>query len=221
MYCKHMSHQTIWWLAISTLTMAVGCPDDGRGTSDRDADEQDAGTAGRPDSVGLIGVPMQSPLSELSDSDSMKVCQGFEDDYNAAISATTRAQMRCLERVIPMTLMGGGSAGRSIDVPKCEELVDRCLGGEQIAEPGPNDAKLVWNLVECDDAGTARFFGECDATVAEFEACAEEAVAIADQRLREQDCQGLQDRLVMPVTTSAEPPSDACKAVREKCGWGG
>jgi hypothetical protein len=212
MHLKHMSLIPLPWLAVLVLVMTTpGCPDDDH-ASDDGAGDADAGTAGEETDAGTSDVPAESPLSALSDADRMDVCQTLEDDYNAAISDDTRAQMRCLERVIPMTVKAPGS----IDVPRCEDLLEQCLAGDEIAERGPDDPELQWNLPECDDGRLASALRACDATVAEFVACTRESVATVDRRLRGQNCQGLQDRFDMPGSSSTVV-SDACKPLAEKC----
>ncbi len=165
---------------------APACGDDATGSSAVEPTAVDSGLDG-----GLV-------LSEAT-----------EDDIAALCALQTQAQQAFIQIVDPCLLSGimapmfAGmtdmfSEEDSAEPPSCQELVDECQASDEIdptSEP-------------CDESA----FTDCGATIAEYEACTDAALAAAYEGLRNVSCET--DLGTVMMSMASQP--DECAVLEQK-----
>jgi hypothetical protein len=161
------------------------------------------------------GLPAEAKLSELEASEAPALCDAIEQGIDEVLPESEVKRLSCtFAAVVSMNL----SESSEVDVDECESYVDDCLAGEKSSESGISIDE--WSSqTTCDQTAVTEDIGECEATVAEYEAClnsALQAFAILRDTLR---CSAFENPDKVRDALSMPDPalSNACKPLEEKC----
>lgn len=105
-----------------------------------------------------------------------------------------------------------GAEASSSDIAMCESIANQCISSDA-------DLQLMIDA-SCESATTDSTFGDCDATVADYERCADRILSLLRTQLRGMSCDLLANPEEIEEATSLEVDVSndaACSAVRTKC----
>jgi hypothetical protein len=167
------------------------------------------------------GLPPNEKLSALDSADAQKLCMSLSDGLNGILTETERKRIACTVLAVPLSVteVGGEVAG---DVSKCQMLVSKCMGGEKISSQPP-EFELPDSFVDenqCSAANASSNLDGCDASVSEFENCADAIIGALDAQLAILDCKSLSNPEMLKNMDSSGLELDsqpACKPLGEKC----
>lgn len=167
------------------------------------------------------GLPQDQPLSELDDGDVRMACEAAADGLDGVLSADERKRIECTGQALPLSINAAGSGQPQVDVGECRDLVQRCVGGEEIGESADAPALDLDFSSDVDCAGesmTAQF-DDCDATVGQYEDCLNAVLAEMDRFFAMIDCDALadvesQDSLGGGLDLASLP---ACETLADQC----
>jgi hypothetical protein len=163
------------------------------------------------------GLPAEAKLSELESSEAPALCEAIEAGIEDVLPESEVKRLGCtFAAVLSMNLSEESS---EVDVDACESYVDDCIAGKTSETSVGIDLEEWSSQTTCDESAVTERIGECDATVAEYEACLDAALQ-AFATLREalrcsafEDPDKVRDALTMPDPAL----SDACKPFEQKC----
>jgi hypothetical protein len=136
------------------------------------------------------GVGSSKKINELSSAEFRKVCDGVGKQLDRIAEANQK--MLCTAEAL------------TEDEDNCADLRDECL-----EDAGPDDARPL----DCEEPPAA-LTEECDATVAEFEACAEATVKAIERWASELTCSSDLDDFDREEVP--DPPA-ACEKLSSEC----
>jgi hypothetical protein len=165
------------------------------------------------------GLPAEAKLSELESAETPALCDAIEEGIDEVLPESEVKRLSCtFAAVLSMNLT---EESTKIDVDECESYVDDCLAGEKSSENGASLDLEGWSSqTTCDQAAVAADIQECEATVAEYEACLNDALQTFVTFRDALRCSALGDPdKVREVFSSMPDPStsDACKPLEQKC----
>jgi hypothetical protein len=125
------------------------------------------------------GLPPDEKLSALDDASAQKACQALSDSVNSVITPDDVVRAQCTSlaiRASASTLNGEVT----VDVQKCQQMADAC-----VANP---PATITANTSTTDESDCSTSMADatlkgCDATVRDYEACANAVVGELQRRL--------------------------------------
>ena len=189
------------FLACWQIATVVACGDD---------DDGGDGSSGGDTTSVDTGLTPSAKLSSLDDDDARQACMNTAHTFNTVLPDAKWEEVGC-------TLVGityGGS------VSECESLTSKCVQGE------PIDGKVVRIETEiadessCEHASASKRFGDCEATVADYESCESKLASEIKKRFTSVSCDAVKDveafqkRLRASVDLSKSPE---CEELRSKC----
>jgi hypothetical protein len=165
------------------------------------------------------GLPTEAKLSELESSDAPALCDAIKAGVDQVLPDAEVKRLNCtFAAVISMNLT---EASTGVDVGACESYVDKCIAGEKTSENGVSVDVGTWSSqTTCDQAAVTADIGECEATVADYEACLNAALQDFASFRDAIRCSALGDREKAQAVFSSMPDptsSAACKPLEEKC----
>ncbi|HKU38801.1 MAG TPA: hypothetical protein VJR89_11660 [Polyangiales bacterium] len=171
------------------------------------------------------GLPPDEKLSALDGADAKKLCSSMAEGVNGVVSADDRERIACTVLAAPLSVTMSGSEIKG-DVAKCKMLVDKCLSGDEISDEDPSfelPETFIDEKAECTESKASAKLESCDATVSEFESCADGLIGALQDQLAILDCETLKDPKKLlegnddednPLEIDKQP---ACKALVAKC----
>jgi hypothetical protein len=167
------------------------------------------------------GLPPNEKLSALDSAEAQKLCLSLADGLNGIVTENDRKRIACTVLAVPLSVTQSGDKIQG-DVSKCQMLVSKCMGGEKISSQPP-EFELPESFVEenqCNAANASSNLDGCDASVSEFENCADAIIGALDAQLAILDCKSLSDpeKLMDMDSSGLEIDSQpACKPLGDKC----
>ncbi|HTU58955.1 MAG TPA: hypothetical protein VMF89_10990 [Polyangiales bacterium] len=177
-----------------------------------------AACGGDDDSSGgvVTGLPSEQKLSTLSDADVKKACQSVNDGASVVITPTAIKRVFCLEFAAPEAVTYSSAGKVSVDVAKCQQLVDTCVSNNEDEDDDLADVE-VEGVNECDEANANDLNG-CDATVGEYEACINAVLGEMQRMLSELTCQNAEKISSEEYSNDLDPAAlPQCQTVMAKC----
>jgi hypothetical protein len=174
----------------------------------------DGGSGGTVDT----GLPENQKLSSLNDADVQKACTSWSASFSATFSASELQRVQCTADALAASAPSQADQA-TLDVDKCNTLVAACV--KQVASN--QDSTLSAELVdenECKSSQADDSLKACDATVAEYEACASAVIDEIKQRLSQVQCSAgatLDDNAETGLLDFDVSDLPACKTFRTKC----
>lgn len=168
------------------------------------------------------GLPKDEKLSALDSADAEKVCKSLASSFNSVLTESDKKRISCTVLALPLSITVSASGEIAGDIPKCKELVTKCNNGETISSAPPAidvDAAFI-NESQCTDGSTEENLSSCDATVAEFESCANAMIKKLDKSFDVISCDALSDikGLMNMSTEDLEIQNQPeCEALYTKC----
>lgn len=167
------------------------------------------------------GLPPDEKLSALDTADAQKLCRSLADGLSGVLTDDERERIACTVLAVPLSVTQSGGKVQG-DVAKCQMLVSKCMGGEKISSQPPGfelpDSFIDEN--QCSAAEASENLEGCEASVSEFENCADAFIGALDTTLAVLDCKSLSDpeKLMNMDSDALEIESmPACKPLETKC----
>jgi hypothetical protein len=198
------SRQRILACGLFAMFAAGGCGDDDNGS---------AGGGGV-----VTGLPRSDKLSSLSDQDSMQACTKTTTALNSLLTKPEIKRLTCDGVAVESIVEDAQGDVDSSDIPMCKKLSSECQSSGEI-----KDEDLVLELADeadCDGTKTEDMFGECEATVADYESCMSRVMKELRTRFLSLTCDVLSDVSKIDETLNGDVDvSDApeCQAIKTKC----
>lgn len=168
------------------------------------------------------GLPKNEKLSALDSADAEKVCKSLASSFNSVLTESDKQRISCTVLAIPLSIKVSASGKIEGDIPKCKELVAKCGNGEKISSAPPAfevDDVLI-DESQCTDGSANENLSSCDATVGEFESCADGMLSQLDERFDIITCDSLSDiegLMNMNADELEIQNQPECKALYTKC----
>jgi hypothetical protein len=185
---------------------------------DGDDDGKGGGSGGGVDT----GLESDAKLSSLDEADAQKACMGLADSFNSVLTKSDKQRITCTILALPLSIKASSSGEIEGDIPKCKELVTKCNNGEMISSAPPAidvDAVFI-DESQCMAEESNENFSSCDATVAEFESCAEAMLDKLSERFDIISCDALSDIEGLMNMNSEDleiQNQPECEALYSKC----
>jgi len=164
------------------------------------------------------GLPAAEELSSLSDDDTVQVCSKTAMAFNTFLSTSEIKRIACVEAAANEIAEKSGAELSSSDLPMCKQLSSECLSSDAISE---DDLVLeVADETECGDATTSDTFGDCDATIADYERCVGRVLKELRTRFLSVTCDSLRDLEALDEALNGKidvSNSLECRALKTKC----
>jgi hypothetical protein len=168
------------------------------------------------------GLPKTAKLSSLNAGDAKQLCTSLASSFNGLLTDSDKKRITCTVLALPLSItqVNGKIAG---DVPKCQQLVQKCMSGEKISDEEAAidvDQEFI-SEDSCEEKQATEALASCDASVSEFESCASAMLTTFSAQYDIFDCKSLSDpeKLMMDATGGGleieEQP--ACEALNTKC----
>jgi hypothetical protein len=144
------------WIAVALLVSAAACGGD------------DGGGGG---SIST-GLPPDEKLSALDDAAAKQACQRLSDGFSAIFTPSALLKEQCAAGAIQASA-SSVNGEVSVDVQKCQQMSDACVANPPA---GYSDAS-AGDDNDCSTTSADAQLKGCDATVHEYEVCANAVVA--------------------------------------------
>jgi hypothetical protein len=192
-------------LSVLGVLLLAGCGDDDGGGTEVES-----------------GLPADAKLSSLDSGDAQKLCKSMADSFNDVLSDDDLKKISCVVLAVPLSIKAGAGGEVEGDIPKCKDLVSRCMKGETISSEDPEFAPPEEFVAEseCSAASVSDNFEGCEANVGEFESCASGMLSSLSDRFDIFDCETLRDpkKLLEMDSEGLDLESNPrCEALYEKC----
>lgn len=202
------SRQRILACGLFAILAAGAC-----GGDDGNDDDDSAGGAGV-----KTGLPSGDTLADLSNADAVQVCEKTVGALNNLLPRADLELIACAGAAVEALVKQKGDAVSSKDVPMCKELSDECLKSDELKNA--DVTLMIASETDCKTATAEVLFGDCQATVADYERCYGRVASELRTRFKSLTCDvlGHIDTLdetlngTIDVTDSAE-----CKVIHTKC----
>jgi hypothetical protein len=198
------SRQRILACGLFAMFAAGGCGDD---------------DSRNPSGGGVVtGLPRTDKLSSLSDADSMQTCSKTTTALNSLLTKPEIKRLTCDGVAVESIVEDAQGNVDSSDIPMCKKLSSECLSSAEI-----KDGDLVLELADeedCEDTTTEDMFGECEATVADYENCMSRVMKELRIRFLSLTCDVLTDVSKIDETLNGDVDvsgAPECQAIKTKC----
>lgn len=164
------------------------------------------------------GLPATEELSSLSDDDTAQVCTKTAMALNNLLPKSELKSIACVGTALDTIAESANGELDSSDIPMCKELSSKCVSSEEF-----DDKDLVIEVVDetdCKTTTTRAAFGDCKATVSDYERCLGRIMTELRTRFRSLTCDALSDldqvdeNLNGKIDVSKAPE---CQGLRTKC----
>jgi hypothetical protein len=167
------------------------------------------------------GLDKDAKLSSLDSNDAAKVCTSLADSFNNVIPESAKKRITCSVLALPLSIKASASGQIEGDIPKCKELVTKCMNGETISSAPPAiDVDEAFISEDQCKADASESLAGCDATVGEFESCADAMLGQLSKRFDIVTCDALSDIQGLMNMSSDDLQLEnipECKALSSKC----
>jgi hypothetical protein len=177
-----------------------------------------AACGGDDDSSGgvVTGLPSEQKLSTLSDEDVRNACQKVNDGAAAVITPMAVQRAVCMELAAAASVTYSSDGKETVDVDKCEQLVDTCLEGAAEQDQGDEEDEDE-GVNDCDEAN-ASGLKSCDATVGDYEACVNTILSEMQRVLSQLTCQNAEKLNSEEYSNQLDPAGiPQCQKIMTQC----
>ena len=175
-------------------------PDDGSG----------AGTT-----IITTGLPADKKLSSFDDEDARAACESLSAGVGQLVSKTELLRAQCAAEAINKTAkINADQTQVTIDLAECNAALQQCQ-----ANPASFGLEPIVDGDDCDKAVANAQIKQCEATVAEYEACVRKILEQAKQGINSTKCENAETLLETdgrPTKPDAEQIAE-CIAFHDKC----
>jgi hypothetical protein len=164
------------------------------------------------------GIPATEELSSLSNDDTVQVCTKTAMALNNLLPTSELERIACVNAAATEIAQESGGELGSSDIPMCKQLSSQCQSSHEI--PKADLAIEVADETECGDATTGETFGDCAATIADYERCVGRIMNELRTRLRSFTCDSLNDLEELDETLNGKidvSETLECRALKTKC----
>jgi hypothetical protein len=213
-----------YWVLLACLTFATlaACGDDddaGDHTSKDDDDDDEQEEVGGNTTVDT-GLTPTDTLASLTDADAQQVCMSTTHTLNTILPESKLREIGCRLFAIVAIVQKNSGKMTSTDVATCEKVTQDCVDGKPIDGEMIEVETEITDESGCDTASAEESFGNCEATVADYESCASKVASELRSHYLGITCDGLKDvakfqeslEVQIDLSTAAE-----CKELRTKC----
>jgi hypothetical protein len=169
------------------------------------------------------GLPPTEKLSSLDTADAQQLCTTVAKSFNNLLSTSDKKRITCTALAAPLSVTESSSGQIQGDIAKCKDLVTRCLNGEDLGTGGSTTSFLPDQFIDessCTDASSGEQFNGCDASVSEFESCANALRDTLSGQLAIISCDSLSDPEKLMNMNSNDVSAESqpeCKTLTSKC----
>ena len=163
------------------------------------------------------GLPRDAMLSSFNDDDAKVACQALNNGAIELISDRELVRAQCASRAISASAkVNAEKTEVTLDLTKCAELTKSCQSDPVsygvMAQGGREES-------DCSSASANEHIKQCEATVAEYEACISKLLDQAKRTLAKTECDNggellANDGAATKIDTKSVPE---CKAFLDKC----
>lgn len=205
------------WIFLACLQIATvgACGDD-----DGDGDGSGNSNGGGGNTTVDTGLSSSAKLSSLDDDDAKKACLGTAHTFNTVLPDSKWEEVGCA--ILGIAYVDDKNDGDSddSDISECESVAKKCVAGDPI-DGQIADVKIeIADESSCGDASATKTFGDCEATVADYERCASKLASELKKRFSGVSCDGIADVAKFQEELGADidiGSSEECEAIRTKC----
>lgn len=178
-----------------------------------------AACGGDDDSNGRVvtGLPSEQKLSTLSDADVKKACQSVNDGASVVITPMAIQRAFCMEFAAASTVTYSSEGKATVDIDKCQQLVDACVESTNEDNSGDDEEAEVDGVNDCEKSSANGLQG-CEATVGEYEACINTVLSEMQRILSQLTCQNADKIESEEYSNELDPTTmPECQKVMDKC----
>lgn len=158
------------------------------------------------------GLPPDEKLSALDDASAQKACQALSDSVNSVITPDDVVRAQCTSLAIQASA-STVNGEVSLDVQKCQQMTDSCVANPPATITGNSSTT---DSSDCSMTTADATLKGCDATVREYEACANAVVAELQSRLASFTCPN--GKMLLNGSTELDFGSlPECKTFQTEC----
>lgn len=166
------------------------------------------------------GLPANEKLSSLDADDAEQLCTSLAKSFNGILSDADKQRISCTVLALPLSIKASSDGKIEGDITKCKDVVSRCLKGEKVsdAEPAIDLDDTLVDEKSCTEAKNAENFSSCEASVRDFERCADAMLDALRGKFDIISCDSLSDpeKLMEMVSEDLDNPAE-CKTLDSKC----
>jgi hypothetical protein len=162
------------------------------------------------------GLPSGDTLTSLSDEDAQQVCESTAESLNNLFSASELKEFACRGVAVNGILEETEGEAAPDQIAACNQAAQKCVADTKVNVPPLEIAEVA----ACGEVTSEELFGDCDATVGDYERCTGRVASLLRTRLLSLTCdvlknpEDINETLNGTVDVSDEA---ACQAVRKKC----
>lgn len=142
-------------------------------------------------------VPQSKPVNALDDDEKADLCEDVADWAETNVTPELFQRLGCIGDAVSAATDGGG-----LDEGACRDAYSACLSQ-------PYEDEIDFAAAECN----ADALPNCDITVGQYLACAEDSFAILNDILSAFDCSNLE---ALTAVEQSELP-EACVTLQQRC----
>lgn len=161
------------------------------------------------------GLPADKKLSSFDNEDAQAACKSLSDGVSELISPSELQRARCAAEAINDTAkVNADKTQVTIDLAECNSVAQQCQ-----ANPASFGLEPITDEDDCDKAVANAQIMQCEATVAEYEACVRKILEQAKQGINGTKCENA-ETLIKTDGRPTKPDPDRiaeCIAFHEKC----
>jgi hypothetical protein len=196
--------------------IAAACGDDDGGDGDGNGNGSNGGGSTTVDT----GLNTSAKLSSLDDEDAQRACMGTAHTFNTVLSDSKWEEVGCALVGIAYVVEKYDDMTDASHVSECESVAKKCVNGDPIDGEKVTVNTEIANEASCDDASASETFGDCEATVADYESCASKLASELRKRFSGVSCDGVKNVVQFQADLGAEidiSKAEECQALRTKC----
>jgi hypothetical protein len=205
--------------ACLTFATVAACGDDDGGGDKPMKDDDDKNDDGGGNTEVDTGLDETDTLASLNDDEAQQACVRTAQAANTALSDTRLKEIACSLFAITSIVQKNAGKMTASDVSMCEKVTQDCVDGKVI-EGQQVPSTVVTEESMCDGVTAEGSFGDCEATVADFESCMSRRVTEIRKRLNAITCDALKDVAAFDefLETSVDlSNAPECKGLATKC----
>jgi hypothetical protein len=161
------------------------------------------------------GLPADKKLSSFDNDDARAACESLSAGVSDLVSNTELRRAQCAAEAINKTAkVDTAKMQVTIDLAECNSVLQQCQ-----ADPASFGLEPIVDGDDCDKAVANTQIKQCEATVAEYEACMRKIFEQAKQGINNTKCENA-ETLIKTDGRPTQPDPDhiaECVAFHEKC----
>jgi hypothetical protein len=164
-----------------------------------------------------LGVPKDKPLVQLEDSELETVCTRIENTASSLFSQQQLHDFACTFEGFAASLTADANGNFQIDRQACMQEKNTCLSMPYDPEDSPFEDLQDEFAEECNPTQLRSQLADCNATVAEYEACLNAGLNLMRQMLSSFDCDRFNPQDLDNLMDFDPDALPACQTLAQKC----